>query len=326
MITSNTRNRDEVRVDEPPVDEVPRLRPIRSVTNIPHHVEPVAQEDHRQDDRRIELQVHLQIPATHRLVIIQSQLPSQIHQPNHHASPPPQHPILSIDATRRPTRRAKFQTCPTYQTTNTPVPRRPAKPTAPTPLSPGERGASKRSAASGVCPGRQGAHQPNNHTPITAATHSSAANIPLSRWTGEGWGEGPGRSGARQPNTTITPPHQTQHPITAHHSNHKNHSSDNPPTKHHLPSTASQPISAISGSHPLSRWTARPLDFDTTSVVQIKTSAQPDTRRTRRPETSPRRTGLCAQLFSMLQLPTYKQGSADGSPHGEPEATAQAER
>ena len=68
------------------------------------------------------------------------------------------------------------------------------------------------------------------------------------------------------------------------------------------------------------------LDFHTTSVVQIKTSAQTGTSRTRRPETSPRRTGLGPQLFSMLQLPTYKHGSADGSPHGEPEATAQAER
>ena len=114
MITSNTRNRDEVRIDEPPVDEVPRLRPIRSVTNIPHHVEPVAEEDHSQDDRRMELQVHLQIPATHRLVIIQSQLPTQIHQPNHHAPPPSQHPTLSIHATSQPTRRGRFANLP-YQ-------------------------------------------------------------------------------------------------------------------------------------------------------------------------------------------------------------------
>ena len=189
---------------------------------------------------------------------------------------PPQHPTLSIDATR-PT--GRFQTCPTKP----PSPLHPADPLNQHPtLSIDAIRQTWGQVSNLPC-------QPNNHIPIIGV-HSSAANIPLSRWTGEGWGEGPGRSGARQPNNhRPTPTHQ--HPITAHQRNQRFR-----------------------------------LDFDTTSVVQIKTSAQPDTRRTRRPETSPRRTGLCAQLFSMLQLPTYKQGSADGSPHGEPEATAQAGR
>ena len=91
------------------------------------------------------------------------------------------------------------------------------------------------------------------------------------------------------------------------------------PTKHPHPPTAHQRNQRNQRNQRFR------LDFHTTSVVQMKTSAQTDTSRTRRPETSPRRTGLCAQLFSMLQLPTFKQGSADGSPHGEPEATAQAE-
>ena len=99
------------------------------------------------------------------------------------------------------------------------------------------------------------------------------------------------------------------------------------PTKHHLPTTPSTTNQHPITAHHMNQRNQRfRLDTLTTSVVQIKTSAQPDTSRTRRPETSPRRTGLCAQLFSMPQLPTYKQGSADGSPHGEPEATAQAER
>ena len=150
-----------------------------------------------------------------------------------------------------PRRRGRFQSCPTNQTTNTPLPRRPAEPPTPTPLSHSERGASKRSYASGVCPGRKG--------------HANQT-------------------------TTIPSPHPV-HPV-----------------------------------HPCEFPHLDPLDFDATSVVQIKTSARADTSRTRRPETSPRRTGLGPQLFSMPQLPTYKQGSADGSPHGEPEATAQAGR
>ena len=76
----------------------------------------------------------------------------------------------------------------TNQTTNTPLPRRTAKPTAPTPLSQGERGASERSPEdrqqSGVCPGRRRACQPNHHVrPSPQSIHQScpiATNNPLS--------------------------------------------------------------------------------------------------------------------------------------------------
>ena len=46
----------------------------------------------------------------------------------------------------------------------------------------------------------QTTHQPNNHIPSPQQHPHPPQTFPLSRWTGEGWGEGPGRRGARQPN------------------------------------------------------------------------------------------------------------------------------
>ena len=64
------------------------------------------------------------------------------------------------------------------------------------------------------CPANQ------NHHPLTAANPSFAKTFPLSRWTGEGWGEGPGRRGAYQPNRPNAPstqhPHQPPPPLSSH--------------------------------------------------------------------------------------------------------------
>ena len=80
-------------------------------------------------------------------------------------------------------------------------------------------------------------------TPPSPQQHTHPPQtFPLSRWTGEGWGEGPGRSGAaRQPNTTMTPPHQTQQPTPNHSPSFKSqksqfrqHTNQPPPSHHHI--------------------------------------------------------------------------------------------
>ena len=100
---------------------------------------------------------------------------------------------------------------------------------SPTPLSQSERGAS---AASGVCPGRRG--PTNQTTTIPSPPQTSPSPVGRERvGVRARGGAGPHANQTPRSHHRNTP--NNQHPITAHHSNHKNHSSDNTPTKQPRP-------------------------------------------------------------------------------------------
>ena len=151
-------------------------------------------------------------------------------------------------------RRGRFQTCPTNQTIHTPIMGVHSSTATPNPLhrrNPPDVGAGFKPALPTKQPHphhggtliprntqpspstqsarRRGRFQtcPANQTttpPSSGYTHPPQT-FPLSRWTGEGWGEGPGRRGAHQPNN---------HPLTA--------ATPSPTTI--IPSPSSQPVGA----------------------------------------------------------------------------------